>query len=190
MQKNSLIIILGIIIFILLLFRICTNGSTDSTTTSDTIKIIKYRDTIVYKESIKYIPVIDTFIIVDSIPADIDSFAIVQDYFNKYVYKDTREDSSCSISIIDSVSQNKIFSRTLDIECKAKIKTETNIVTNTIIKKNKFRLGIGFSTDFNTFTPGIIGVVKNHTIIVGYNIPSTSSSNSITIGYSYLFLNH
>jgi hypothetical protein len=110
----------------------------------DTVDIVKtkvvtkkgddiYHETIVEKEVI--------------IPAIIDTVALLKDYYSKVLYKDTLilPDSLGTISVIDTISQNKILGRTFNANVKQRTIKETMIVKELPKTKVFYGLEGGFN---------------------------------------------
>lgn len=118
-----------------------------STTNKTKQKIIT--DTIVLTEVIRdttplfiktYYPVpADTIEI--QVPANVDTLAILSNYYNKYYYRDTLvNDSMALIVIFDTITQNKIISRSGEY----KNRRPTVINNTTIINQSKvWNIGFG-----------------------------------------------
>jgi hypothetical protein len=92
-----------------------------------------YHETIVEKEVV--------------IPAIVDTQALLKDYYSKVLYKDVLvlPDSLGTVSVTDTISQNKIMGRTFD----AKVKERT--IKETLIVKElpKTQVYYGFTGGFN-----------------------------------------
>ena len=92
-----------------------------------------YHETIVEKEVV--------------IPAIVDTQALLKDYYSKVLYKDVLvlPDSLGTVSVTDTISQNKILGRTFD----AKVKERT--IKETLIVKElpKTQVYYGFTGGFN-----------------------------------------
>lgn len=123
--KNLLIVVL---IVVILLLRQCGGkvipGETKYITSVKTkIEYDTIRDSIPsYVPYPEYIyPPADTF----WRDRDIDTAAILEDYFSTYFYADVIEDDSIKITINDSIRENKIASRDLKYEILYPIKTIT-----------------------------------------------------------------
>ncbi len=110
----------------------------------DTVDVIKtkvvtkkgddiYHETIVEKEVF--------------IPANVDTAALLKDYYSKVLYKDVLvlPDSLGTVSVIDTISQNKILGRTFDAKVKERTIKETTIVKE--LPKNQ--VYFGFNGGFN-----------------------------------------
>lgn len=137
---------LAIVTVILVLIATCKrcsyikNGNTTDTVSVkvDTIYLQAKKDTTYIpkvKDSIVYVPqkytIHDTTIAV--IPKDVDSLAILKDYFSQYIYSDTQNIKYGNIVINDTVSQNKIQKRRLIVN--QNIPQTEKIVTLTQPKK-------------------------------------------------------
>ena len=72
----------------------------------------------------------------------VDTAAILEDYFSSYVYSDIQNFDSIKFEITDTVSQNKIVSRSIEYT----LLYPTITITNThYINRREFYLGVGFA---------------------------------------------
>jgi len=72
----------------------------------------------------------------------VDTSAILEDYFSSYVYSDIQNFDSIKFEITDTVSQNKIVSRSIEYT----LLYPTITITNThYINRREFYLGVGFA---------------------------------------------
>lgn len=114
-----------------------------------------YKDTIIYKDN--YIPSPPKIVKeVVEIPADVDTLAILTDYYQKYVYNDTitNIDGEGSMAFIkDTVTQNKIVSR----EAKFNIKNKTITETITVKEPERTKVFVGGGLEFGTNNFGLNG---------------------------------
>ena len=184
--KNLVIIAIILALVLALFLKRCGNGGRGTTT----IKI----DT-VYKEvkgDVTYVPVIDTIyhtrnvyvptnpdLLIDTmyLPEliDVDTLAILKDYYAHVVYKDTLRNQYGYISVTDTISQNRIKSR--------QVKTALSIpeVTKTITLSQPKRAMIFLGGD-------ILGNESDP--LSGYNVNlslKTKQDRMIEIGYNQLF---
>jgi hypothetical protein len=83
-------------------------------------KVVTKKGEDIYHETIKEI----------TIPAIVDTQALLQDFFAKNIYKDTLQlpDSLGTIAMIDTITQNKILGRTFNASVKQRTIKETLIV--------------------------------------------------------------
>ena len=83
-------------------------------------KVVTKRGEDIYHETIKEV----------IIPTIVDTQALLQDYFAKNIYKDTLNlpDSLGTVSLIDTITQNKILGRTFNASVKQRTIKETLIV--------------------------------------------------------------
>jgi hypothetical protein len=111
---------------------------TKTETVYDTIKIEK----IVYQPQWydRIITNIDTIIETDTVFRDIDTLEVLKDYYAKYIYQDTiKLDTLGYLVILDTITENKIFSR----ETSSNILIPTTTITNTeILNEREFYAGI------------------------------------------------
>ena len=103
----------------------------------DTVEVVKTKVVTkkgedIYHETIKEI----------NIPAIVDTQALLHDYFAKNIYKDTLQlpDSLGIVSLIDTITQNKILGRTFNASVKQRVIKETTIVKE--LPKTKFFYGL------------------------------------------------
>jgi hypothetical protein len=147
----------------------------------DTVDIVKtkvvtkkgddiYHETIVEKEVF--------------IPAVIDTAALLKDYYSKVLYKDTLvlPDSLGTVSVIDTISQNKILGRTFNANVKQRTIKETMIVKELPKTKVFYGLEGGFNkADFvNSVGAGILINTKKDKIYqlgVGVNNQTIDGTN-------------
>jgi hypothetical protein len=108
----------------------------------DTVEVVKTKVVTkkgedIYHETIKEV----------IIPTIVDTQALLQDYFAKNIYKDTLQlpDSLGIVSLIDTITQNKILGRTFNASVKQRTIKETTIVK----ELPKTKLFYGFEGGFN-----------------------------------------
>jgi len=149
--KNLIILVLIIVIIFL---RQCSGDGGEITPSEPTIitKVETKYDTIT-KEVTKYVPKIITKIKteIDTIrlTQKIDTVAILEDYFAKYVYEDFQQLDSLNLTIRDTISQNKILSRKIFYDL---IYPTTTVTETKYINQREFYVGFGLngtSTQFN-----------------------------------------
>jgi hypothetical protein len=100
-------------------------------------KIVTKKGEDIYHETIKEV----------TIPAIVDTQALLHDYFAKNIYKDTLQlpDSLGTIAMIDTITQNKILGRTFNASVKQRTIKETTIVK----ELPKTKVFYGFEGGFN-----------------------------------------
>jgi hypothetical protein len=100
-------------------------------------KIVTRKGDDIYYETIKEV----------QIPTVIDTQALLQNYYSKNVYKDVLvlPDSLGTVSVIDTISQNKILGRTYNASVKQRTIKETTIVK----ELPKTQLYWGLNSNFN-----------------------------------------
>jgi hypothetical protein len=108
----------------------------------DTVEVVKTKVVTkkgedIYHETIKEV----------IIPTIVDTQALLQDYFAKNIYKDTLQlpDSLGTVSLIDTITQNKILGRTFNASVKQRTIKETLIVK----ELPKTQVYYGFMGGFN-----------------------------------------
>ncbi len=100
-------------------------------------KVVTKKGEDIYHETIKEV----------TIPAIVDTQALLHDYFAKNIYKDTLQlpDSLGIVSLIDTITQNKILGRTFNASVKQRTVKETTVVK----ELPKTKLFYGFEGGFN-----------------------------------------
>jgi len=185
----KVILIIGLLIVIFLM-RTCTQN-TDKT---DTIKIngkkydvIKHdidtqylqHDTVIYKKGKTIIK--DTTIFVE-VPSVVDTNKVLEDFYSKNVYKDTitLNDSLGTISLIDTISENKIQDRKYNIKIREKIVKEFLVVKEP--SKGQLYIGGIVNVDkvnlLNYVGPSLLYKTKKDNLYsfgIGYNIDKSVS---------------
>lgn len=191
------IIILGLIAVILFM-KFCTNKTTkvgdDIKINGKNYEVVDKKTDTIYKDTgyVKYKKgktiYRDVPVFID-VPENVDTQAILKEYYAKNIYKDTLilNDSLGTVAIRDTISENKIVSRTYDIKVREKIirdifyvkekpRNEWYVGANaalnakdlfgfagsSLLLKNKkeriYSLGFGFSPSINrNITPMVFG---------------------------------
>lgn len=134
--KNIQSLLIVVLVALLFLQRSCSSPDpvdpvtiTEIVTKWDTVKV----------EKTKYVPKwrIKTEVVHDTIPANIDTTAILKDYYTKYFYTDTIDlDTIGSIVVKDTVTKNLILSRNVQSNIFVPTTTVNNIIY--IYKKEFF----------------------------------------------------
>jgi hypothetical protein len=110
----------------------------------DTIDIVKTKVVTKKGEDIYHETIVEKEVI---IPAVIDTMALLKDYYSKVLYKDTLilPDSLGTVSVLDTISQNKILGRTFNASVKQRTIKETMIVKELPKTKVFYGLEGGFN---------------------------------------------
>jgi hypothetical protein len=110
----------------------------------DTIDIVKTKVVTKKGEDIYHETIVEKEVI---IPAVIDTAALLKDYYSKVLYKDTLvlPDSLGTVSVIDTITQNKILGRTFNASVKQRTIKETTIVKELPKTKVFYGLEGGFN---------------------------------------------
>jgi hypothetical protein len=105
----------------------------------DTVDIVKTKVVTKKGEDIYHETIVEKEVI---IPAVIDTMALLKDYYSKVLYKDTLilPDSLGTVSVIDTITQNKILGRTFNASVKQRTIKETTIVKE--LPKTKIFYGL------------------------------------------------
>ena len=147
----------------------------------DTVYQKTYRKTYIKGDSIPYVIIAtDTTTIHDTVH-------ILSDYMRIYAYSDTINQDSNIFVINDTISQNRIKSRSFE----AKITEKTIYVKQFYAEKAKYRLFYGIRGDFSqsnglqVVSPGLMLNVKNKALI-GLNL-NINKNNNISYSGSLYF---
>jgi len=141
--NNIQTIIIVVLVVVIILLRECKNGDKPEPEIERIVKIETKYDTIV-KNVPTYIPEYRTRVVTktihDTIHLPIDTASILEDYFATYAYIDTIDADSIDLIIFDTISQNKILSRSIDYSL---IYPTTTITKEKVINKIEFYVGFG-----------------------------------------------
>ena len=105
----------------------------------DTIEVVKTKIVTKKGEDIYHETIVEHEV---KVPVNVDTNAILKEYYTKVLYKDVLvlPDSLGTIAVTDTISQNKIFGRTFNANVKQRTIKETTIVKE--LPKNKLFYGI------------------------------------------------
>jgi hypothetical protein len=110
----------------------------------DTVEVVKTKVVTKKGEDIYHETIVEKEVI---IPTIVDTAALLKDFFAKNIYKDTLNlpDSLGIVSLIDTITQNKIFGRTFNASVKQRTIKETTIVKELPKTKVFYGLEGGFN---------------------------------------------
>ena len=110
----------------------------------DTVEVVKTKVVTKKGEDIYHETIVEKEVI---IPTIVDTAALLKDFFAKNIYKDTLNlpDSLGIVSLIDTITQNKIFGRTFN----ASVKQRTIKETTTVKELPKTKVFYGLEGGFN-----------------------------------------
>jgi hypothetical protein len=147
----------------------------------DTVDIVKTKIVTKKGEDIYHETIVEKEVI---IPAVIDTAALLKDYYSKVLYKDTLvlPDSLGTVSVIDTITQNKILGRTFNASVKQRTIKETMIVKELPKTKVFYGLEGGFNkADFvSSVGAGVLINTKKDKIYqlgLGVNNQTTDGTN-------------
>lgn len=98
----------------------------------------------VLKEVPKYVPKYTLRVDTVEVPADVDTVAILKDYYAEYVYADTLRLDSLGVGYItDTVTQNRITTRSLMWDYEIPVIKETTTITHQLppLRRNELYIG-------------------------------------------------
>lgn len=173
-------IILVAIVFVLWLFffkdSAYINKKVDFSDMRNYRKIVEVHDTVYQQKTItKYkkgdsIPYV--IIATDTLPIH-DTIRIISDYSRIYAYSDTIKQDSNTFVIRDTISQNKILSRSFE----ASLREKTIVTKQLYVEKPKNALYLGFRGDFRplnglvVLSPSLMLNAKNKALIgLGFDL--------------------
>ena len=106
----------------------------------DTIEVVKTKVVTKKGEDIYHETIVEKEV---RVPANVDTNAILKEYYTKVLYKDVLvlPDSLGTVAVTDTISQNKIFGRTFNANVKQRTIKETTIVKE--LPKNQVYFGFG-----------------------------------------------
>jgi len=146
------------------------------------------KDTVWVDETItktNYVPIKGDKIIVE-VPAEIDTLAILQDYYAKYAYSDTvLLDSIGTVQINDTISKNKIISRSLIFNYKIPLITETITVKEKPTNQLYLGGGVNFDkTDFlnSAYVGAILKTKKDKIFVLNAGVSTATTTVKPYVG--------
>jgi hypothetical protein len=161
---NNIQSVLIIVLVIALIIKSC-GGETPKP------KVITHTETeyITVENTIpKYVPRwrtrIDTIFETDSFLIDVDTLAILTDYYAKYYYNDVQDFDSFKLTILDTVTQNMITGRQIKYTLRY---PKTTITEKIYINKREVYVGlggVGNSTQLNYVGGELLYKTKNYKI--------------------------
>lgn len=158
-------LIIAILIIVILLQKSCSGGDKVIVPKNDTITVTDTSYTTITKYVPTYIPKWHTKkeYIHDTTKL-IDTTYVIGDYYSTYFYTDSLISDTLHLYINDSITQNKIQSRSL----KYTLKFPTVTITNTVIKsENEFYYGLGLvgsKTGIGFFGPELLLKTKKKSV--------------------------
>jgi len=105
--------------------RPCPLLITDTITIHDTVThyITQYKPWYIQGENV---------IIHDTIPKDIDTLAILHDYYDKHIYHRTWENDTLRASVTDTITRNKYAGSSFSYQIKVPFTTVNNTIDNSV----------------------------------------------------------
>lgn len=173
-MKNITSILIILLFLIFITWRECSRPSGDYPK-ADTIRITDSipGDSIPYAVKIKGDPYPVRVDCTTIVPADVDTLAILEDYYRKYYYDDTlMSDTSAYIRLMAHTFQNTLVYDSLIFQNRRKTAINTTIINPQPRKRLKLYAGIGtnFGTDRLTFTGDLLFVMpKGYALSGGYD---------------------
>ncbi len=128
----------------------------------------------------EYVPVPGDVVTVE-VPIDVDTIAILKDYYSKYYYSDVVPlDSIGTATISDTISKNKIISRSIIFDYKIPIIKETIVVQEDRVNKMFIGGGINVANEdfINSVYIGVILKTKRDKMF-GLNIGASTVNNEL-----------
>ena len=158
--------------------------------TIDTVDVIKTKVVTKRGEDIYHETIVEKEVF---IPANIDTAALLKNYYSKVLYKDVLvlPDSLGTVSVTDTISQNRILGRTFDAKVRERTIREELIVKEPAKNQVYYGLNAGFNKEdyVSSIGAGIILKTKKDKIYnlnIGVNnttIDGTNGTLSPFIGF-------
>lgn len=150
----------------------------DSATTVSVKQVIHHRDTV-------YQPKFVDRLQIDTITQVVDTSEILRDYFAKYHYSDTLKNLLFTAVIKDTISQNRLLSRSIEFEIIERQKLVKTEITKEVEEPQRPCVYAGISLNPNGQNTGVVGYFsyeKNgHLYELGYDV----LNKGLVIGYKY-----
>ena len=144
---------------------------------SDTTTVIN-RDSTFLPPITVNIPPSKPTVIYQPVPVELDTMAILQDYYANRIYRDSLVNDTVSIHLVETVNQNQVQSRSLTYQLKLPLQTVSEIHTT-----SKSRLVFGGLASYSTGTIDLSvagGIVtKKGSVVFG----AYSLDRVVTVGY-------
>lgn len=177
MNKNIIIAILLIIVFLFLKDKSTYIGQPSVIVDTDTVYQQKTFTKFIKGKSIPFV-VLDTAYLINEIH---DTITIVKDYNQVKVYSDTIKVDTLGYAYIqDTISQNKIQGRSF----KAEINEKTIYVTKTITPKPKNALYLGVLGDLRTLDNKVgLGIGLGYKTAKNGLFTINATTNNYSLGY-------
>ena len=142
--NNIQTIIIIVLVIVIILLRECGGEKEKADPEIERIVKIETKYDTIIKNVPTYVPKYRTKIITktihDTVQLSIDTASILEDYFASYAYIDNIKADSIDLTIFDTISQNKIISRSIDYSL---IYPTTTITKERVINKREFYTGFG-----------------------------------------------
>ena len=158
--------------------------------TIDTVDVIKTKVVTKRGDDIYHEVIVEKEI---KIPVNVDTIAIIKDFYSKVLYKDVLvlPDSLGTVSVTDTISQNRILGRTFDAKVRERTIREELIVKEPAKNQVYYGLNAGFNKEdyVSSIGAGIILKTKKDKIYnlnIGVNnttIDGTNGTLSPFIGF-------
>ena len=142
--NNIQTIIIIVLVIVIILLRECGGEKEKADPEIERIVKIETKYDTIIKNVPTYVPKYRTKVITktihDTVQLSIDTASILEDYFASYAYIDNIKADSIDLTIFDTISQNKIISRSIDYSL---IYPTTTITKERVINKREFYTGFG-----------------------------------------------
>lgn len=147
----------------------------------DTIDVVKIKVVTKKGEDIYHKVIVEKEVL---IPANIDTAALLKDYYSKVLYKDVLvlPDSLGTVSVTDTISQNRILGRTFNASVTQRTIKETTIVKEPAKTQLYYGLNAGFNQEDYVSAVGAGLILKTkkdkiYNLNIGVNNRTTNGTN-------------
>jgi hypothetical protein len=121
-------------------------------------------------------------IIIDTFYPEIDTNKIINDYlFTQSAYYHNYIDTNYNLSIYDTIYQNTIVGRQIDLE----IYSKTKIITNTVIIKPIWAINGGVAIQSNSISPILLYERNKHMFGIGLNVDFVNNQRNLKLMYAH-----
>ena len=159
---HALVVVLG-----LGLWKSCSKKDNQEFALAKTIIEYKY-DTVEVAAVLPKPPKPDTIIIITP-PENVDTSAVIKEYYSKNIYNRPYSDSSISITLVDTVFENKLQKGTIEYKILRPTQVITNIFNPIDPPKRKLFLGAELRSDTSLSVNAYLLTKKERLYGVGYD---------------------
>ena len=164
---------IGVVLGLIIGLMISRKGPPEQVVSTTTVTIpgdTIFKELVVTKTQLKEKIVYKEIVRIDTL--EIDTLAILQDYYTKYAYRDTVQAAECTIFISDTLYTNKIISRVVGARNDREKEIVTTTINNIYPNDRMFHIGamVGIGDGATLVPMAAYQDRKNNIMMVGYDI--------------------